>query len=104
MDSIITFFCIVGLCIFMYGYIRMRQLNNNSSLSCNVLYLPREDVTRDKLPHMEVLEHEEHGETFRHTRFNRAPMGLSEIEDIISSVPLNQRYDRSVMSEMGEGG
>jgi hypothetical protein len=80
----------------------MRQMNNNSSLSCNVLYVPRDDVKKDKLPHMEVLDHEEHDETFRHTRFNRAPMGLSEIEDIISSVPLNQRYDRSVLSEMGE--
>ena len=102
MDSIITFFCIVGLCISMYGYIRMRQLNKDYPLSCNVLYLPRDDIKKTELPHMEVLDHEEHDETFRHTRFNRAPMGLSEIEDIISSVPLNQRYDRSVLSEMGE--
>ena len=102
MDSIITFFCIVGLCIFMYGYIRMRQLNKDYSLSCNVLYLPRDDIKKTELPHMEVLDHEEHDETFRHTRFNRAPMGLSEIEDIISSVPLNQRYDRVGMREMGE--
>jgi hypothetical protein len=80
----------------------MRQMNNNSSLSCNVLYVPRDDVKKTELPHMEVLDHEEHEETFRHTRFNTAPMGLSDIEDIISSVPLNQRYDRSVLSEMGE--
>ena len=102
MDSIITFFCIVGLCIFMYGFIRMRQLNKDYPLSCNVLYLPRDDIKKTELPHMEVLDHEEHDETFRHTRFNRAPMGLSEIEDIISSVPLNQRYDRVGMREMGE--
>ena len=101
MDSIITFFCIFGLCIFMYSYIRMRQLNKDYSLSCNVLYVPRDDVKKDELPHMEVLDHEEHDETFRHTRFATAPMGRSEIEDIISSVPLNQRYDRSVLSEMG---
>ena len=80
----------------------MRQMNKGYPLSCNVLYLPRDDVTKDKLPHMEVLDHEEHDETFIHTRFNRAPMGISDIEDIISSVPLNQRYDRSVLSEMGE--
>jgi hypothetical protein len=86
----------------MYGFIRMRQLNKDYPLSCNVLYLPRDDIKKTELPHMEVLDHEEHDETFRHTRFNRAPMGLSEIEDIISSVPLNQRYDRVGMREMGE--
>lgn len=100
MDSIITFFCIVGLCIFMYSYIRMRQLNKDYPLSCEVLYVPRDDVTKDKLPHMEVLDHEGHDETFRHTRFNKAPMGRSEIEDMIPS--LNQRYDRIVSREMGE--
>ena len=99
MDSIITFFCIVVLCIFMYSYIRMRQQNKGYPLSCNVLYLPRDDVTRDKLPHMEVLEHEEHEATFRHTRSSTAPMGSSEIEDMIPL--LNQRTDRSIMSEMG---
>ena len=100
MDSIITFFCIVGLCIFMYGFIRMRQLNKDYPLSCNVLYLPRDDkMIKDKLPHMEVLDHEEHSETFRHTRFSTAPMGRSEIEDMIPL--LNQRTDRSIMSEMG---
>ena len=97
MDSIITFFCIVGLCIFMYGYIRMRQLNKDYSLSCNVLYVPRDDIKKTELPHMEVLDHEEHDEKFRHARFSTAPMGLSEIEDMIPS--LNQRYDRSVMRE-----
>mgnify|MGYP003682403857 CR=1 FL=1 len=101
MDSIITFFCIVGLCIFMYSYIRMRQQNKDYPLSCNVLYLPRDDkMIKDKLPHMEVLDHEEHDETFRHTIFNKAPMGRSEIEDMIPL--LNQRTDRSVLREMGE--
>ena len=100
MDSIITFFCIVGLCIFMYGYIRMRQLNKDYPLSCNVLYLPRDDkMIKDKLPHMDVLDHEEHSETFRHTIFSTAPMGRSEIEDMIPS--LNQRTDRVGISEMG---
>ena len=100
MDSIITFFCIFVLCISVYSYIRMRQLNKDYPLSCEVLYVPRDDVTKDKLPHMEVLDHEGHDETFRHTRFNKAPMGRSEIEDMIPS--LNQRYDRIVSREMGE--
>ena len=101
MDSIITFFCIVGLCIFMYGYIRMRHINKDYPLSCNVLYLPRHDkMSRDKLPHMEVLDHEEHDEKFRHARFSTAPMGRSEIEDMIPS--LNRRYDRVGMREIGE--
>ena len=78
----------------------MRQMKKDYPLSCNVLYLPRDDVTKDKLPHMDVLDHEEHSETFRHTRFSTAPMGRSEIEDMIPL--LNQRTDRSIMSEMGE--
>ena len=101
MDSIITFFCIVGLCIFMYGYIRMNQINKDYPQLCNVLYIPRRDeASRDKLPHMEVLEHEEHDSKFRHARFSTAPMGRSEIEDMIPS--LNRRYDRVGMREIGE--
>jgi hypothetical protein len=100
MDSIITFFCIVGLCIFMYGYIRMRQINKYYPLACNVLYLPRHDRTvKDILPHMEVLEHEEHDSKFEHTRFSTAPMGQSEIENIIPS--LNRIYDSVELREMG---
>ena len=78
----------------------MRQLNKDYPLSCNVLYLPRDDIKKTELPHMEVLDHEDHDETFRHTRFATAPMGRSEIEDMIPL--LNQRYDRVGMSEMSE--
>ena len=100
MDSIITFFCIFGLCIFMYGYIRMTQINKDYPQSCKVLYIPRRDETsKDKLPHMEVLEHEEHDSKFRHARFSTAPMGISEIEDIIPL--LNRRYDSVNMVELG---
>ena len=91
MDSLITFFCIVGLCIFMYGYIRMSQLNKDYPLSCNVLYLPRKDEgMKDSSPHMEVLEHEEHDSKFEHAKFSTAPLGKSEIENIIPL--LNRRY------------
>ena len=99
MDSIITFFCIVGLCIFMYGYIRMRQINKDYPLSCNVLYLPRYDRAERRSPHMEVLEHEEHDSKFEHARFSTAPMGQSEIETIIPS--LNRIYDSVELREMG---
>ena len=91
MDSIITVFCIIGLCILAYAYIKMRQINKDYSLSCNVLYIPRHDNPDNRSPHMEVLDHEEHDSKFRHARFNTAPMGRSEIEDLIPS--LNRRYD-----------
>ena len=100
MDSIITFFCIFGLCIFAYAYIKMRHINKDYPLSCNVLYIPRRDESsKDSSPHMDVLDHEEHDSKFRHSRFNTAPMGRSEIEDIIPS--LNMRYDNINMIELG---
>ena len=99
MESIITFFCIVGLCIFMYGYIRMRHINKDYPLKCNVLYIPRHDVpVKDRLPHMEVLDHEAHDSKFIHARYSTAPMGISEIEDLIPS--LNRRYDTVELREM----
>ena len=92
MDSIITFFCIVGLCIFVYGYIRMIQDNKDYSQRCNILYIPRHDSpVKNRLPHMEVLDHEEHDSKFLHATYTTAPMGISEIENIIPS--LNRRYD-----------
>ena len=100
MESIITFFCIVILCIFMYSYMRMTQLNKDYPLSCNVLYLPRKNqIKKDVKPHMEVLEHEEHDSKFEHARFSTAPVGISEIETIIPS--LNRRYDVVELREMG---
>jgi len=84
METIITFFCIVGLCIFMYGYIRMTQMKSTTE-TCNILYIPEHDGSSNLLPHMEVLDHEEHNSKFNHTRRQRAPMGISEIEDLIPS-------------------
>ena len=58
MESIITFFCIIGLCIFVYGYIRMTQINKKQK-TCNILYIPEMDDTEpNKLSYMEVLYHE----------------------------------------------
>jgi len=68
----------------MYGYIRMTQINNEA-VSCNILYIPEHDGQDSLLPHMEVLDHEGHDSKFRHTQRERAPMGISEIEDLIPS-------------------
>lgn len=84
MESIITFFCIIVLCIFMYGYIRMTQINTDT-VPCNILYIPEHDGQDNLSPHMEVLDHEGYDSKFQHTRRERAPMGISEIEDLIPS-------------------
>ena len=98
MDSIITFFCIIGLCVFMYAYQMMRRKHKDYTHRCNVLYVPRHDeTTRDKLPHMEVLEHEEHDSKFIHAKFSTAPLGISEIDTML---PRNNiRYDSINRSE-----
>lgn len=100
MDSIIAFFCIIGLCVFMYAYQMMRRKHKDYSHRCNVLYVPRHDeTTRDKLPHMEVLEHEEHDSKFIHAEFSTAPLGISEIDTML---PRNNiRYDSINRSEYG---
>ena len=100
MDSIITFFCIIGLCIFVYSYQMMRRKHKDYPHRCNVLYAPRHDeVTREKLPHMEVLDHEEHDSKFLHTKFSTAPRGISEIDMMLPKTSV--RYDRINRSEYG---
>ena len=86
MSSFITLLCIFGICIFMYSYISMYNLNKDYPTKCNVIYLPRtNDINRESSPHMEVLDHEAHDSQFRHTRFSTAPMGRSEIDNLLSS-------------------
>ena len=97
METVITLFCVFVLCIFMYGYIRMYQINKDYPTSCNVLYIPRNDSQKNRLPHMEVLDHEEHDSKFRLAKFNTLPQGVSEIESLIPT--LNRRHDSVVMVE-----
>ena len=86
MSSFITLLCIFGICVFMYSYISMYNLNKDYPTKCNVIYLPRtNDINRESSPHMEVLDHEAHDSQFRHTRFSTAPMGRSEIDNLLSS-------------------
>ena len=101
MRSIITIFCIIGLCIFVYSYKMMVIANKDWPRKCRVLYVPRYDVAvANRLPHTEVLDHEEHDSKFIHTRYSTAPTGVSDIDEII---PLNNViYDRSNMVELGE--
>ena len=98
MESIISFFCIFGLCIFVYAYIKMRQINKDYPSSCNILYIPRDDNPDDRSSYMDVLDAEDDSK-FEHTRFDTAPMGRSEIEDLIPS--LNRRYDSVEIRELG---
>lgn len=98
MESVITLLSIFILCIFMYGYIKMYQINKDYPTSCKVLYVPRHD-SPNRLPHMEVLDHEEHDSKFRLSQFNTLPQGVSEIERLIPS--LNRRYDSVNMVEIG---
>tara|TARA_Y100000389_G_scaffold199587_1_gene238273 strand:+ start:10074 stop:10328 length:255 start_codon:yes stop_codon:yes gene_type:complete len=84
----------------MYGYIRMDQLNKDYPTSCKVLYLPRQDnPVKNRLPHMEVLDHEEHDSKFRLSQISTLPQGVSEIESLIPS--LNRRHDSVSMVEIG---
>jgi len=84
----------------MYGYIRMDQLNKDYPTSCKVLYLPRQDnPVKNRLPHMEELDHEEHDSKFRLSQISTLPQGVSEIESLIPS--LNRRHDSVSMVEIG---
>lgn len=86
MSSFITLLCIFGLSVFMYAYISMYNLNKDYPTKCNVIYLPRSDnVSREVSPHMEVLDHERHDSKFRHSRYDTAPRGISEFDDLLSS-------------------
>ena len=99
MESLITLFSIFILCVFMYGYIMMDQINKDYPTSCHILYMPREDnPIKNRLPHREVLDHEEHDSKFKLAQFSTLPQGISEIEQLIPS--LNQRNDSVNMVEI----
>ena len=99
MDSIITFFCIIGLCAFVYAYQMMNRDKRDYPHRCKVLYVPRHDeVKRERLPHTEVLDHEAEDEKFRHAQFSTAPMGISEIESILPSA--NVRFNSRQVREL----
>ena len=85
MSSFITLLCIFGLCVFMYSYISMYNLKKDYPTKCKILYLPRSGGNDELSPHMEVLDHETQGSKFRHARFSTAPMGRSEIDNLLSS-------------------
>ena len=85
MSSFITLLCIFGICVFMYSYISMYNLNKDHPTKCKVLYIPETDINREKSIHMEVLEHKTHDTKFSHTRSIVAPLGISEIDDTLSS-------------------
>ena len=86
MSSLITLLCIFGLSIFMYAYISMYNLNKDYPSKCSVVYIPRsDDVSREILPYMDILEHERHDSKFRHSRYDTAPRGISELDDLLSS-------------------
>ena len=86
MSSLITLLCIFGLSIFMYAYISMYNLNKDYPTKCNVIYLPRSDsASREILSHMVILDHETHDSKFRHSRYDTAPRGISELDDLLSS-------------------
>ena len=85
MSSLITLICIFGLCIFMYAYISMYNLNKDYPSKCNILYIPRsDDMSREKLPHMDILDHERHDSKFRHSRYDTSPRGISELDNLLS--------------------
>jgi len=85
MSSLITLLCIFGLSVFMYAYISMYNLNKDYPSKCNILYIPRSDsASRERLPHMEVLDHEAHDSKFRHSRYDTAPRGISELDNLLS--------------------
>ena len=86
MSSLITLLCIFGLSIFMYAYISMYNLNKDYPSKCNILYIPRsEGSSGDLSSTMEVFEHETHDNKFRHSRYDKAPRGISELDGLLSS-------------------
>lgn len=101
MESLITLFSILILCATMYGYIRMEQTNKDYPTSCHILYMPRNDnPVKNRLPHMEVLDHEAHDSKFKLAQFSTLPQGISEIEELIPS--LNGRQDSVNKVEISE--
>jgi hypothetical protein len=64
----------------------MYSLNKDYPTKCSVVYIPRSDsASRERLPYMEVLDHEAHDSKFRHSRYDTAPRGISELDDLLSS-------------------
>jgi len=62
--------------------------------------MPRQDnIVKNRLPHMEVLDHEAHDSKFKLAQFSTLPQGISEIEQLIPS--LNRRHDSVSMVEIG---
>ena len=101
MESLLILLSILILCIFMYGYIRMYQINKDYPISCKVLYIPRKDnIVKNRLPHMEVLDHEDHDSKFRLSQFSTLPQGISEIESIIPV--LNRRNEGVSLVEIND--
>tara|TARA_B100000123_G_scaffold271152_1_gene250348 strand:- start:291 stop:566 length:276 start_codon:yes stop_codon:yes gene_type:complete len=86
MSSLITLLCIFGLSVFMYAYISMYNLNKDYPSKCNILYIPRSEGSSVYLySNMEVFEHETHDNKFRHSRYDTAPRGITELDDLLSS-------------------
>lgn len=76
----------------------MYQINKDYPTACKVLYIPRSDTQKNRLPHMEVLDHEQYDSKFRLAQFSTLPQGISEIESLIPS--LNRRHDSVSMVEL----
>ena len=100
MESVIAFFCIIGLCVLVYSYQMMRRKYKDYHSRCNVLYVPEHDTpVKDRLPHMEVLDHEEHDQQFYHAQYETAPQGISELDSLMPNMSI--RYDSHTMREFG---
>jgi len=84
MDFLITLFCIFGLCVFVYAYVKMHNLKKNYYIPCKVLYIPEDDINNSL--NTRVIDHETHENKFKHTLTDTAPRGISEIDDIIPTL------------------
>ena len=97
MESFLSFFCIFVLCMFVYGYIMMKNKHKNHSNYCNVLYVPRiEKEIENEMDQSDIISSQN---TFTNP-MNRPPRGISDIEYLLPT--LNQRYDTIELREMGE--
>ena len=100
METIIALFCIFGLCIFIYSYQMMRRKYKDYNTRCNVFYIPEHDTpVKNRLPHMEVLDHEEHDAQFIHSQYETAPQGLNELDNLMPNISI--RYNSQQMREFG---
>jgi len=100
MESLLVLICIIGLCVLVYSYQMMRRKYKDYNHRCNVLYVPEHNVpVKDRLPHMEVLDHEEHDEKFYHSQYETAPQGIYELDSLMPNMSI--RYDSRSMREFG---